>query len=432
MNLPYPRIKLARLPLYWVLAFLFLSSAPALALQPDPGLASQIRSQLQAKNKLALYFPRSVKRFYAARNFKPVWLIKETGETGHAWQAMLLLDCVVQYGLSYGDYHPDELKYGILRDIAEQPAKINRKQQARFEIMLTDAMLTLMVHLHYGKLNPDLPAAKIDAAYGDLRVETALAQALTQPDVTEKMLAVQPSGQAYQEMQNWMHKWKGQYLDDCYEVPEADVRKVAINMERLRWAAIGPGPYLQVDIPSFTLSLFLPDSVYRFKIVTGSRATPTPLLKSQLLAVSLVAGNSRPYRQKHATPNQEDKKRSLINFDFSGRGNLLMGEISEKAWFRQDMRALSIRNVGVDQAEKLAAILLQADRQPALVNALRHNRKAGRFMNVKLHKPVPLKITYLSCGFQDGQLITYPDIYQLDKKLEQAIYHELPKKLPVK
>ncbi|MGY4386476.1 hypothetical protein ACVWYN_003531 [Pedobacter sp. UYP24] len=28
---------------------------------------------------------------------------------------------------------------------------------------------------------------------------------------------------------------KGQYVGDCYEIPESEVRKIAINMERLRW-----------------------------------------------------------------------------------------------------------------------------------------------------------------------------------------------------
>ena len=429
MNTTYYWMKLACWSASFGLFLTLLNCGPVLAAQPDTTLANQIQAQVQVNRKLPLYFPRSVRRFYAGRHFKPVWLIREKGETGHAWQAMLLLDCVLQYGLSHADYHPDELNYGLLHNIVEQPARISREQQARFEIMLTDAMLTLMVHLHYGKLNSELPAVQVDAGRGDLRMETVLAQALSGRDIDETILAVQPKGEAYQEMQHWMHKWKGQYLDDCYEMPEESVRKVAINMERLRWAAIDAGPYLQVDIPSFTLSLFLPDSVYRFKIIAGNRVTPTPLLRSHIIAINLVADHTWLDRGKAIAVIPQNRSGSLVRFVFPGSATLNLGEIRETALFGRKVRALSLGDIGVDKAVQLAALLLQADGQPAMLRTLRKNRKAGKAITINLRAPLPLKITYVSCGFKEAQLVTYPDIYQLDQKLEKAIYHELPKKL---
>lgn len=429
MSSVYSWKKLTCWSAYFAFVVLLFNDGLALAAQADTTLAKEIRIQLQTNKNLPLYFPRSVKRFYAGRGFKPAWLIKEKGETGHAWQAMLLLDCVRQYGLSYTDYHPGELSYGVLHDIAEPTGKVGTDQQARFEIMLTDAILTFMVHLHYGKLNPELPAAKIDSGQGNLRVEAILAQAMLHSEIAEVLLNVQPKGQAYQEMQHWMHKWEGQYLGDCYEIPEADVRKVAINMERLRWAAIGNGPYLQVDIPSFTLSLFLADSTYRFKIVAGSRATPTPLLHSKITAIALIADTTWLDREKSVVVIPQDKTRSLITFIFSGSYSLSLGEIRETKLLGRKVRALSLGSIGVEKADRLATLLLQADRQQDRLKSFRRNRKAGKAMVLKLHSPLPLKITYITCGFQDAQMITYPDIYQLDRKLEQAIYHELPKKL---
>lgn len=397
----------------------------------DTSLATRINTELHAEKQLPLYFPRSVKRFYTARNFQSAWLIRKKGETGHAWQAMLLLDCVLQYGLSHADYHPDELRYDLLHDIFEQPDKISEDRQARFELMLTDAMLTLMDHLHYGKLNPELPAIRIDAGEGDTRMESVLSTALARTDISEALLSVQPKGQAYMEMQRWMHKWKGQYLDDCYEVPEENVRKVAINMERLRWAAIGDGPYVQIDIPSFTLTLFLPDSTYHFKVVTGSRATPTPLLQSAIYAVNVVPKTELPDQLRtlellpQSTP-QTGKAGSLLNFHFSSRNKIDLIEIKQTAWFKRNQRALSQGNIGVEKPEKLAALLLKADRQEGKIALLRRTRLAGNARTFRLQKPMPLKVTYLTCRFQDGQLVAYPDIYQLDTKLEQAIYHQLP------
>jgi len=429
MNTAYYWMRLACWSVSFCLLLSLLDCRPALALQPDTALAGQIKAQLQAKKKLPLYFPRSVKRFYGRRDFKPVWLISEKDETGHAWQAMMLLDCVLQYGLSHADYHPDELTYGVLHDIVELPGKISAERQARFELMLTDAMLTLMAHLHYGKLNPELPALQVDAGRGDMHLETVLAQALSRQAIDETLLAVQPKGQAYQEMQRWMHKWKGQYLDDCYEVPEASVRKVAINMERLRWAAIGSGPYLQVNIPSFTLSLFLPDTTYQFKIVAGRPATPTPLLQSRVFAIDAPAKTVWPDQLQTIRLIPESMQNSALRFAFSSHYNVSLKALNGSDWFRRKQRALTRGDVGIENADKLAALLLSADHQGNKIELLRRSRLTGKAATVSLHTPMPIKITYLTCWFQDAQLMDYPDIYQLDTRLEQAIYHELPKKL---
>lgn len=418
----------------YTLLLLFICCSVSLAAPLDTGLASEIHAQLHAKRQLPLYFPRSVKRFYAARDFKPVWLIREPGETGHAWQAMMLLDCVLQYGLAHTDYHPDELRYDVLHDIFEQPEKIAPDRQARFELMLTDAMLALTDHLHYGKLNPALPAIKVDASRGDIRLESVLKTALAEKEISGGLLAVQPKGQAYQEMQRWMHKWKGQYLDDCYEVPEESVRKVAINMERLRWAAIGDGPYLQVNIPSFTLYLYLPDSTYRFKVVTGKPVTPTPLLQSKVYAVSIVVPETilpDQLRTLELLPQSNTpgvSARSLLIFPFSGRYPVSLTEMKETVWFKRNQRALSQGNIGVEKPEKLAELLLRSDHQANQIKLLRKTRLAGKGMALRFRQPMPVKVTYMTCWFQDGQLMTYPDIYQLDHKLEQAIYHQLPDK----
>ncbi|MFD2872876.1 hypothetical protein ACFS5N_10390 [Mucilaginibacter ximonensis] len=430
MNTIYHWLKtIWRLKAYIILLLLSTHYSTIVAAQPDTALASQIRMELQSRKTLPLYFPKSVKRFYTSRNFKPVWLISEKGEAGHAWQAMVMLDCVLQYGLSHADYHPDELNYGVLHDILQQQGKVSLEQQSRFEIMLTDAMLTLMVHLHYGKLNPELPATKIDAGYGDMRMEAVLTQAVRQPNIEATLLAVQPKGEAYTEMQHWMHKWKGQYLDDCYEIPEANVRKVAINMERLRWAAIGAGKYMQVNIPSFRLSLFLPDKTYQFKVVTGKPSTPTPLLHSRVGAIDMQAKMIWPDQLQTVTLVPQNTESSMLRFAFSSRYKVALTEIKETNWFNQKQRALTTGDIGVEKAERLAMLLLQADHQQNKTMALRQGRLTGSAVSVKLRVPIPIKVTYITCWFQDAQLMTYPDIYQLDNQLEQAIYHERPKKL---
>lgn len=390
----------------------------------DSSISDQIRLQLLSNRQgLPLYFPATVKRFYAGKNYQPAWLLKQNGADGYTWQAMLLLDCVLQYGLSHADYHPVELQYGLLHDIFDEPGKVGMDRQARFDIFLTDAMLTIISHLHYGKLNPELNNARIDAGKGDLDLKSVLAKATTQPHLMDMILDVQPRSEAYMAMQQWMHKWKGQFLDDCYEVPEATVRKVAINMERLRWAAIGEGPYIQINIPSFTLSVFLKDSTYRFKVVTGAAKTPTPVFQSAIYSITEAPKLQMPDRSganevvAKVRSKQRAREGTLNFYFFPNRLGIAITELRAPAWFKTPQRAITNGNIGIEAAPRLAALLLKEQGTYDRSSLIRKTRA------FPLAKPIPLKVTYLTCLIKDGQVMNYGDVYQLDARLEKALYY---------
>lgn len=195
-----------------------------------------INRQLKSGSITAkLHYPNSVKRFYAGKGNQLYWIKAEAAAT-HTFQAMMLLDCVRQYGLSHKDYHRGELVYDRLRLLLKD--SLSKSDQVRFDLMLSDAMLTLINHLHYGKRNPWITAAKIDAeGFNGLDAVKVLSAALVQPDLQPAILAVQPKSKAYVKLQAYMHLVKGQYVGDCYEVPDRDVLKAADDMERLRWSA---------------------------------------------------------------------------------------------------------------------------------------------------------------------------------------------------
>jgi hypothetical protein len=182
-----------------------------------------------------LHYPNSVKRFYARNGNQLYWITSEDRAT-RTFQAMMLLDCVRQYGLSHKDYHPDELVYDRLRLMLKD--SLSKSDQVRFDLMLSDAMLSLINHLHYGKQNPVITLAKIDAEdFKGLDAVKVLSNALVQPDLQPVVLAVQPKSKAYIKLQAYMRLVKGQYVGDCYEFPEKEVLKAADKMERLRWSA---------------------------------------------------------------------------------------------------------------------------------------------------------------------------------------------------
>jgi hypothetical protein len=206
------------------------SSAANKASVADTSISANIKQLLNAsKTGIAIYFPESVKRFYMQRAFAPNW-VNPQANTKPTWESMLMLDCVLQFGLAHEDYHPADLLYTKLHDILERPSTVSSVEKAKYDILLTDAMITFMNHLHFGKLNPEYPASRIDKLRGGFNADAALTNAMQQKDYMSAILDVQPKSKEYSDLQSRMHLLEGIYQDDCYEVPEAEVRKIAINM----------------------------------------------------------------------------------------------------------------------------------------------------------------------------------------------------------
>jgi hypothetical protein len=159
--------------------------------------------QLKAQNPIAnainynrrkLHFPRSVMRFYELEGYRLVWVLKDTIKTP-AWDAMQLLDCVLQYGLDPNDYHPQQLTYQFLNAVQQDKATNNDK--AYFDVMMTDALINLINNLHYGKFNPDFQKSRIDAAdITEFKGDKILVDALENHDLMA-IINVQPHAEAY-------------------------------------------------------------------------------------------------------------------------------------------------------------------------------------------------------------------------------------------
>jgi hypothetical protein len=437
----------------------------------------RIEIQKQLKNKAtnsSLYFPLTVKDFYKGNSFKSAWLQTQT-EAGPTWQAMLMIDCVLEYGLSHDDYHPKEVNYDKLRDILNKPAEVTISDQARFDILLSDAIITLMNHLHYGKLNPYYSAEKIDKGnidnfHSDVSLTLAMANTKNY-GFLNGVAAVQPRSKEYVALQNRMHVIKGQYDGDCYTVPESEIRKIAINMERLRWANTQEYSYIIVNIPSYTLKLYQADSIYQFRVIVGKPTTPTPTLQSKITHLTTAPDWHAPKRifAKEILPKAIADTSYLVNnhlaiystegtymaptptnlaiakantdkyyarqaagvqnalgnvvFRFNSAFDIYLHDTSERQLFKKVDRAFSHGCVRVENTIKLAELLLQNDGQENATNDLHIAINMYKKKTFSLNKPVPIKIIYVTCEMKDGTLVMYKDIYNLDKSLEMALYN---------
>lgn len=442
-------------------------------IQHDTSVGVFIQQYLNDNNAkaLGLYFPNSVKRFYGANNNEPAW-VREQSNSKQTWEAMLLLDCVLQYGLSHDDYHPKELLYKPLHEMLEEPGKIGNREKARFDILLSDALITFMNNLHYGKLNPIYYTSKIDAGLMlPFHAEESLANARTQSDFMNAILGIQPKSRQYTDMQNRMRLLKGQYQEDCYEIPEGEVRKIAINMERMRWAEINEDAYIQVNIPSYSLKFIQPDTTYEFKVIVGKPTAQTPSLSSEItyfttypewrIPQSIFAKELLPKALKdtayldnnHFTiydkagnyvkptkANLRNVKRHVqsyyarqssgcdnalgnLVFRFQNIYDIYLHDTPEQQLFKKQERAFSHSCIRVENAQHLAELVLKFSGDENKIAILHKAYKGHLTRNISLKKHVPIKITYLTCEVKEGMVITYKDIYNLDKSLEMALYN---------
>jgi len=183
-------------------------------------IPSQLKAQSTValaikKNRANLYYPLSVERFYRQNGHQLVWIAPDTVKT-HAWQAMLMLDCVKLYGLSHADYHPKQLIYDQLHKLVDHGG--TQAEKADYDILLTDAMIRLMNDLHYGKLNPVYTTVKIDRGVR-FRAEKELQIAIQSSAFLDAIDQSQPKSKLYIDMQDHMRIVLGQRSGDCYLIP---------------------------------------------------------------------------------------------------------------------------------------------------------------------------------------------------------------------
>lgn len=437
---------------------------------PD-SINSELEKQLNSDALLQkLNFPNTVRRFYTLNAGQPNWL-KPEENIGPTASAMLLLDCVRQFGLQHKDYHPDILTYNLMHDVLSPKKLIGAKQKIEFEIMLTDAIISMINNLHYGAYNPNLNNATIDNGLPKgLKAEDFLKNVANNSNLMDTILTVQPKINEYEKLQGYMKLITGQYICDSYETPEEQIKKIAINMERLRWANIDDPIYIHINIPSFELVYHLPDSTYEFKVVIGRSLTPTPTLSSAVyliesapdwnvpskifvkellpkaiinnsffennhMAVYDVSENIVPINAINlanikANPKLYHLRQSAgcdnalgkVVFRFANNYGVYLHDTPEQFYFKREARALSHGCIRVENAGKLAALILTQDHQSKKIEILNAAMGSYTKKQISLIAPTPIVITYLTYTVKDGLLVNHADIYHLDAALIQQVY----------
>lgn len=432
---------------------------------PNDSLKTTIQLQLHNSSKEELHFPKTVKRFYELANYNPYWLTSGT-DIKKILVAMLLFDCTNQYGLNAAHYHPEVVNYTQLHDVLDEVKTASDHKKANFEIKLTDAIIALINHLHFGKYNPNFKGTQMDEENFALQTLTS---AINDKDLSTIILNTQPKYLPYQKLQNQMRLVAGQYICDSYEISDTDFRKMAINIERLRWFNWNQ-PNIHINIPSYTLGCNLPNNSRTFKVVVGKPSTPTPTLQSTITHFSTAPdwrvpqsiftkelipkalkdiyyfsrnnflildkkGNVVPVtyatlEKIKQNPSQYsavqtagcDNALGKIVFRFTNTHGIYLHDSPEQQLFKNKTRAYSHGCIRVENADELAILLLKNDGQHHQISAVKQAIKNYSKQTFNLKLPVPIYVTYLTCDISDERLVTYPDPYKLDKELENLMF----------
>ncbi|MCB2379243.1 L,D-transpeptidase family protein [Hymenobacter sp. BT635] len=417
-----------------------------------------------------------VQSFYAGRSFVPAWTRADSGWNAPARQALQLLSQARQFGLSPAAYGsadlwalPDSLR---VKDSADQ----HSRQLASFELRLTDALLRYAAHLRFGQLDATTLVAAPLQGLAAQQATTALEEALAAATFAPSFLRFQPAGQAYQQVQQaWSRTLQAQ--PDSAATPrgnEADFRRVAVNLERLRWEAAAldtAAEYALVNIPAFRLQLMRGGKVVQtHRVVVGKPETPTPTLNSRLIVFvtapdwrvpySIAVNEMLPqlqddpsflydnhyrlydYRNRLINPwHVRWSKYNATNFPYTikqtaGRHNALgnivfyfpnqhsvfLHDTPARSLFQKPQRALSHGCVRVEKPLALAAYLLQREKQQAALPVIKRSIAQRDKCRFDLAQGLPIQIRYYTCQADNGRLRFYADIYCQDEPILAALF----------
>lgn len=418
-------------------------------------------------NLSALHYPKSVIQFYTKNDSEYAW-IHTAQKSDQPEIAMLLLEYSYRFGLSLSDYHWEAISLQKLRKLRDTPVEINQKEAAVFDILMTDALITFINNLHFGKYNPSYNSAYIDTNdINGFRSEEALLYAKKQTDFLKAILLdVQPKIKAYTDLQNYLN---GLYEENDCLAPQTEIKKIVINMERLRWINTRNQSYILVNIPSYTLEFHQKDSVFDFKVIIGKPTTRTPILESSINYFTTapdwkvpqsifikemlpkILKNSRYLEDHHysvynkqgneveITPSKLkeirqnphrysvrqssgcDNALGAVVFRFENSYGVYLHDTSQKQLFNKGERALSHGCIRVENAKELASLLLKYDHSEHKIPILENAMADYQRKDFVLKEPVPIIITYLTCLIKDGKPVLYKDIYHFDDSLENKI-----------
>jgi murein L,D-transpeptidase YcbB/YkuD len=152
--------------------------------------------------------PSSAQSVYAHLGLTLLWSTQGS-PTEQAVELIDILQAADQYGLRSGDYAVD-----LIAAMASRlgPASL-QQDRARFDLLLTEAAVRLISHLHYGRVDPRMAGFELVASRADLDVSATVATLVSATHVGEAITAAEPPFYHYALLKTALARYRGLAAD---------------------------------------------------------------------------------------------------------------------------------------------------------------------------------------------------------------------------
>jgi L,D-transpeptidase YcbB len=166
--------------------------------------------------------------FYSYRQFRPVWTSSEAQR-----QLFEIIADTYDDGLDPADYHLAPLRELSVQIGARDATAVLR---ARYDILLTDALLRMAYHFAFGKVDPETFDAQWN--YGRTLPGAALPQALDEAiastTIRERLTALRPTHHIYERMRRELARYRSIEKDGGWPaIPEGSAIKPGVRDPRV-------------------------------------------------------------------------------------------------------------------------------------------------------------------------------------------------------
>lgn len=414
-------------------------------------------------NNTALFAYPAVNSFYKMLLHKPVWS-KNGILLPHGDSLIDILERAAYLGLYAGDYHINEI---VTCNYPEN----DPVSAAQLDILLTDAFIGMAHHLRYGRLDSKDLSYRRHSSEVDSTVIYKLFLSIMDNDIRNGLEYFEPKHGDYQLLKRVLHERLDLQQRQGFDVAiQESLTKILTNMERWRWESPFPARHIFVNIPAFELQVVENDSVtLRSRVIVGTPEKPTPLLNGIInhfiiypywnVPRSITVNELLPqikrdtgYLRRHLydvldrngqvinpgnidwTSYQsenfpfslrqregEDNTLGIIKFVFSNPYSVYLHDTNAPRLFRKEMRALSHGCIRVEKAVEMAYHLVREDSLYNSPDDLEQYFQWREREVINLVKPIPLRIRYFTCAWREGALEIYPDVYERDDVIVNAL-----------
>ena len=333
-------------------------------------------------------------------------------------------------GLDPADYHVDELD-------AARRAPLDADSAVALDLRATYTYLRYAADLRLGTIDPEDLNPEWHPAPRTLYERNALKEGLDSNNIGESLARIAPHAPQYLGL-------KHQLVLARQKQDPALVEQIAMNMERWRWLPDDLGSrYLLVNIPAFRLdAIENGKSVLDMKVVTGKKASPTPVLADRMTTVVFspywnipqdivhkeilpkVAKDPDYLAKNHMEADDKGNYRQLpgkgnslgqVKFLFPNHFNVYLHDTPAQSLFERVERDFSHGCVRLDEPFRLAQYVLR-DQPEWTDDKIKAAMAAGTEHSVALKQPLPIYLAYFTAWENNGALETVPDVYGIDRR----------------